>query len=52
MNHDLVSYGRNELFKEVSEEIAELCDTSQKDAELMASKVLSRAYSQIKLVGL
>ncbi|WP_435159063.1 hypothetical protein [Haladaptatus sp. DFWS20] len=52
INYDLVPYGRNELFKELPEEITELRDTSQEVAELMASKILSRAYSQVKLVGL
>ncbi|WP_227380870.1 hypothetical protein [Haladaptatus halobius] len=52
MNHKLVPFGRDKLFKELSEEIAELRETSQEDAELMASKVLSRAYSHTKLVGL
>ncbi|MFB9807058.1 hypothetical protein ACFFQF_18285 [Haladaptatus pallidirubidus] len=52
MNHTLVPSGREELFAELTENIAELRETPKDDAEVMASNVLSRAYSTIHLVGL
>ncbi|WP_227380026.1 hypothetical protein [Haladaptatus halobius] len=52
MNHDFVSFGREEVFAELTEHIVELREISDGDAEVMASKVLSRASSTIHLVGL
>ncbi|WP_224337906.1 hypothetical protein [Haloprofundus halobius] len=52
MNEKLVPYGRTELVAELAEEIEALRECPSEDAELMASKVLSRAYSSTKLVGL
>ncbi|RBI59817.1 hypothetical protein DMJ13_22185 [halophilic archaeon] len=40
------------MVTEFTEHIAELREISNDDAELMTSKVLSRAYSTIHLVGL
>jgi hypothetical protein len=52
MNHTLVPFGHEELFAELTEHIVELREISNADAEMMASKVLRRAYSTINLVGL
>nr|WP_233340528.1 hypothetical protein [Haloprofundus sp. MHR1] len=52
MNENLIPFDRTERFAELTNAIKTLRDCSAEEAELMASKVLSRAYSSTYLVGL